>query len=159
MTAPRADAGICERCNRPNCVRFPDPSTDERVCLDCCAVSATQIENVADRYICPRRVEIAAMVRLAPADTWLDRTGKLYCGHCGSLHPLAFMRAVTNNVELGPTDKSYKVYVGRSGGDKFYFQHLSIVDRLVFIDLLNAQVPNIGYPGYFYTRPFFIAPH
>jgi len=156
MTAPRADAGTCENCNRPDRARFPDPNTDMRICLDCCAMFATQIENTVDPFICPRRIEMPSTFRLAPADTWRDDRGKLYCGHCGSLHPLAFMRAVSNGVKLGPTDKSYKVYVGNDA--KFYFQHLSVDDRIVFIELLNAKVPNIGEPGYFYTRPFFIAP-
>lgn len=41
---------------------------------------------------------------------------------------------------------------------KFYFQHLSPeqVDR--FIELHNSQVMKIGYPGHFYTRPFFAQP-
>lgn len=158
MTAPAADTGNCERCNRANCVRFPDPTTDERICLDCCAVSATQITDTIGRFLCPRRIEMPSTFRLDPADTWRRRPGdaELTCSHCGSLHPLAFMRAAANDVELGPTDKSYKVYVGAQG--KFYFQHLSIDDRLVFIELLNAKVPHIGDPGYFYTRPFFIAP-
>lgn len=156
MTAPRADTGTCENCQRPERARFPDPNTDMRICLDCCAESATRIENIVDRFICPRRIEIPSTFKLSAADTWQDRTGKLYCAHCGSLHPLAFMRAVTNDVVLGPTDKSYKVYVGPSGGDKFYFQHLSVDDRMTFIRLLNAKVPNIGHPGHFYTRSFFI---
>jgi hypothetical protein len=158
MTAPRADTGTCENCERPNRARFPDPLTDMRICLDCCAESATRIQDTAGRFICPRRIEIPSTFRLAPADTWQDRFGKLYCAHCGSLHPIAFMRAVANGIELGPTDKSYKIYVGASGGDKFYFQHLSVDDRMTFIQLLNAKVPHFGSPGYLYTRPFFIAP-
>jgi hypothetical protein len=41
---------------------------------------------------------------------------------------------------------------------KFYFQHLSEADQQRFIDHLNAKTMNIGMPGYFYSRPFFIAP-
>lgn len=41
---------------------------------------------------------------------------------------------------------------------KFYFQHLSREQQQRFIDLLNEKKVNIGYPGHFYSRPFFIAP-
>jgi hypothetical protein len=33
------------------------------------------------------------------------------CSYCGSMHPDDFMEAVRNGLEIGPTDKSYKVYV------------------------------------------------
>lgn len=38
---------------------------------------------------------------------------------------------------------------------KFYFQHLSDDEKKRFIELLNAQKINIGYPGHFYVLPFF----
>ena len=41
---------------------------------------------------------------------------------------------------------------------KFYFQHFSEAQCRRFIELLNAKKLNIGEPGYFYRRPFFIAP-
>jgi hypothetical protein len=48
----------------------------------------------------------------------------------------------------------------RSAGEegKFYFQHLSEPQMLEFIAMLNDKTMKIGYPGYFYRRPFFIAP-
>lgn len=41
---------------------------------------------------------------------------------------------------------------------KFYYQHLSQEQRQEFIDMLNDKTMYIGYPGYIYVRPFFIAP-
>jgi hypothetical protein len=128
-----------------------------------------------------------------------------------------FFDAIENSAaELGPTDKSYKVYVtvkdtregqprvvasanydagpeyvkvtaenidslplsawerksafegngrwvmigahGSTRQDKFYFQHLSDEGQKRFIELHNAKRLRIGYPGYFYSRPFFCAP-
>jgi hypothetical protein len=42
--------------------------------------------------------------------------------------------------------------------EKFYFQHLNVSEQQRFVDLLNAGKFNLGYPGRFYVRPFFIAP-
>jgi hypothetical protein len=39
--------------------------------------------------------------------------------------------------------------------DKFYFQHLNEDERTRFVELFNAKALNIGYPGHFYTLPFF----
>lgn len=42
------------------------------------------------------------------------------CSWCGSLHPDIFMaRCEAGDVKLGPTDKSYKVYVHNRGGESF----------------------------------------
>ena len=38
---------------------------------------------------------------------------------------------------------------------KFYYQHLSREQMDEFIELYNTKVMKIGYPGHFYTRPFF----
>lgn len=38
---------------------------------------------------------------------------------------------------------------------KFYFQHLSVAQRREFVTLYNNDALTIGYPGYFYTLPFF----
>lgn len=40
---------------------------------------------------------------------------------------------------------------------KFYFQHLSVDQKKRFVELLNEKKIQIGYPGHFYVRPFFIA--
>jgi hypothetical protein len=42
------------------------------------------------------------------------------CSYCGSLNPAIFMeRLERGDVELGPTDKDYKVYVRNLGGSPF----------------------------------------
>ncbi|HET9554895.1 MAG TPA: hypothetical protein VFP50_18160 [Anaeromyxobacteraceae bacterium] len=53
----------------------------------------------------------------AGLDTWrADGT----CSYCGSLNEATLMaRLEAGDVELTPTDKSYKVYVRNAGGDPF----------------------------------------
>jgi hypothetical protein len=102
---------------------------------------------------CPRRAEIGGVLLradLPEADTWVRGT----CSYCGSIAPDEFMRLAREGVELGPTDKNYKVYVG-SERRKFYFQHLSFGQELEFIELYNTRTLKIGYPGHFYVLPFF----
>lgn len=73
-------------------------------------------------------------------------------------------RLERGDVEVGPTDKSYKVYVRNKGGEtfggrhetKFYFQHLTPLQMQRFVELANAGQIAMGYPGHFYTLPFFI---
>lgn len=138
------------------------------------------------------------------------------CSFCGSLHPDTFMEKIREGWVVGPTDKSYKAYLGQpftadeiaarktgwmagqvaaamraSGATdaeldtywdkemaptctdhdvaKFSYQHLSGDQRGEFVDMLNVAnghlegVPEgtpamrIGYPGYFYAPPFFLA--
>ena len=104
---------------------------------------------------CPRRSEGPGYDKV-DADSWRDdRT----CSYCGSLHPDDFMALAAGGTMLDPTDKPYKVYVKgvtTNGSGKFYFQHLSAEQQRQFVDLLNSKTLNIGYPGHFYTRPFFI---
>ena len=106
------------------------------------------------------------------------------CSYCGSLNPTTFMaRLRAGDIELGPTDKGYKVYVRNSGGQlfsrqrridndhsndrtkwiwemqfveqtKFYFQHLDNANQEEFIQIVNKGT-KIGYPGHFYTLPYF----
>ena len=111
------------------------------------------------------------------------------CSHCGSFDPdLLMARLEAGDVELGPTDKSYKVYLRNKGGapflqhyrncpkdakctgpddcthwvtretssGKFYFQHLSAEQKTRFVELLNDKRLHIGYPGHFYSLPFFL---
>ena len=87
------------------------------------------------------------------SDHWRpDRT----CSYCGSISPAALFEAIDAGEELGPTDKSYKVYVGR--GRKFYFQHFSDENKALFIALFNEGKVKIREPGYFYVLPFFVKP-
>lgn len=104
---------------------------------------------------CPRRSEVPSTFKLPEQDEWRD--GR--CSFCGSLSPEKFFAAIEAGVELGPTDKNYKVYVdfgahGSSG--KFYFQHLDEAQKRHFVELLNAKTLTIGYPGHFDVQPFFV---
>lgn len=66
----------------------------------------------ATEHRCPRRVEspIADRTFKGP-DRWERRDGVRRCSYCGSMHPEDLFMAIGDRVELGPTDKSYKVYV------------------------------------------------
>lgn len=84
------------------------------------------------------------------------------CSYCGSMNNDYFMKRLeAGDVEVGPTDKSYKVYVNNRGGEpfsaiKFYFQHLTPDQMRRFVELANEGAIAMGYPGHFYTLPFFI---
>lgn len=79
------------------------------------------------------------------------------CSYCGSLHPDDLFALITIGLELGPTDKSYKMYVSGSGfWGKFYFQHFDENHRVKFVDALNDASTKIGVPGHFYTMPYFL---
>lgn len=139
-------------------------------------------------HICPRRGE-GPVIPGYPSEDHFREDGT--CSFCGSLAPDEFMRRVeVGDVELGPTDKSYKVYVENKGGapfkmtyrqcppgatctgpsdcthwvtvergeQKFYFQHLSVEQRIRFVELLDTGALKLGYPGRFYALPFFMRP-
>lgn len=64
---------------------------------------------MSEEHMCPRRSEGPAFTK--GPDTWIERDGYPCCSFCGSLKPSAFFEAIEVGAELGPTDKSYKVYV------------------------------------------------
>lgn len=108
--------------------------------------------------LCPSEPAPGGPFKLGGNTFWRDDNT---CSYCGSLSEDAFFAAIEKGCELGPTDKDYKVYVGGQkvgGTGKFYFEHMSEAGKHKFIDLLNAKKINIGAPGRFYVRPFFIAP-
>lgn len=108
-------------------------------------------ETIAtEQFICPRSNE-GPSVNGGKAE-WRPNDG--CCSYCGSMSEANFFAAIENGAELGPTDKSYKVYVGGRG--KFYFQHLSDEGKQRFIDLWNKNGLKISAPGHFYVTPFFI---
>lgn len=152
--------------------------------------------NVPERILCPRRAESFREVKEGESDGFREDDDT--CRYCGSLNPDTFMaRLEAGDVELDPTDKSYKIYVRNRGGapfkqtfrdcyeqpwtgkvkepkctgpddcthwvtrdtndTKFYFQHLSADQQRRFIELHNEKRLHIGYPGHFYSRPFFCA--
>lgn len=181
------------------------------------------------KFTCGRRGDpLAFGAGTEGEDIWRAERGGSYhmgptCSYCGSISQDAFFAAIEDGAEIGPTDKSYKVYVemanpdpdamrvvaGSSGdenpgyGDyckrerdltpeeadlahrcgwgtlrdlatsdhwicfgpsgpvkhgKFYFQHLDDAGKDRFIELHNAKKIKIGYPGHFYTPPFFARP-
>jgi hypothetical protein len=146
---------------------------------------------------CPRRDENPSSDQVFPGpDHWravrnpgggMIGDNERTCSYCGSMHPDDFMAiAAAGTAELGPTDKSYKVYVEHDGfHGKFYFQHLSEDQRREFVDVYNARPKRlysdteyepgtfgrpkftlapgcpetgmaVGYPGHFYRLPFFM---
>lgn len=78
------------------------------------------------RQTCPRRMaDLGPWQREEGLDEWrADRgvigQGKvgLSCSFCGSLHPDRFMELVREGWIVGPTDKSYKAYLGKPRTDE-----------------------------------------
>lgn len=67
--------------------------------------------------ICPRRSESVFGLRKEKADTWREDDT---CSYCGSVNPDTLMtRLEAGDIEIGPTDKSYKIYVHNAGGAAF----------------------------------------
>lgn len=127
-------------------------------------------DDATIKHVCPRRFEsIFGSVNIedeTPTDIWrlnpseppgIVGAGQRCCSYCGSMHPDDLFAAIERGDELGPTDKNYKLYVGKSPGHKFYFLHLSQSQQLQFVDLANSRKLNIGYPGHFYVMPFFMS--
>jgi len=111
--------------------------------------------------VCPRREEVsAALSRYPDEDKWELRADVHHCSFCGSINPEDLLAMMHNGCTLGPTDKSYKVYVSTANHShlKFYFQHFNAEQQIRFIALLNnkPRTFTIEYPGYFYRLPFFI---
>lgn len=116
--------------------------------------------------MCPRRNEVANPY--SASDHWREDDT---CSFCGSLNPeliLEWMR--TGQCSLGPTDKSYKVYIKKTdgtkhsrGADKFYFMHFNEDQMQEFIRIYNLRPRpfEIDYPGKFYVLPYFVTygPH
>jgi len=107
--------------------------------------------DMSESHLCPRREESNVVFKLPESDEWREDGT---CSYCGSMNPTEFMKQTTEGIELGPTDKSYKVYVGKA--QKFYFMHLTEDQKQRFVVLLNTQQLNIAYPGHFYVLPYFI---
>jgi hypothetical protein len=118
----------------------------------------SEIETTVPTHVCPRGEE-------SPHGPIREMSLKAHyrggrCSYCGSMSEDDFFSAVDAGAEIGPTDKSYKVYVTGAGHShaKFYFQHLSDSGRDKFIDAVNAKRMKFGFPGHLYVMPFFCAP-
>ncbi|MGO7779469.1 hypothetical protein ACC717_04975 [Rhizobium ruizarguesonis] len=66
---------------------------------------------MSEEFLCPRRAEGVPAFAADTKDSWRERDGYLCCSYCGSLNNDQFFQAIEVGAELGPTDKSYKVYV------------------------------------------------
>lgn len=66
---------------------------------------------MSEEHMCPRRSEGVRAFAANTKDSWRSRDGYQCCSYCGSLKNEAFFEAIEAGAELGPTDKSYKVYV------------------------------------------------
>lgn len=82
------------------------------------------------------------------------------CSYCGGLNPDIVLERIEKGCSVDPTDKNYKIYVSKTpnsySNDKTYFYHFSDEQKYRFIELYNKTKIAIGYPGYFYTTPYFI---
>lgn len=80
-------------------------------------------------FTCPRRVEDGtdqddSPLVMSGANKDEYRPPDNTCTYCGSFNPDTLMqRLEAGDVELGPTDKSYKVYVRNMGGENFKQTH------------------------------------
>jgi hypothetical protein len=73
-----------------------------------------------NQWKCPRRSEshFGSSPAFARENDYDERDDS--CHYCGSLNPNTFMeRLEAGDVELGSTDKNYKVYVHNAGGEAF----------------------------------------
>ncbi len=82
---------------------------------------------------CPRRKEAFRQFGDPAHDKWHDIDNT--CSYCGSLNPEYLMERIRRgDVELGPTDKNYKVYVKNLGGEKFKHTHGELTEEKVVVD-------------------------
>ena len=81
----------------------------------------TPVPAPAKSFQCPRRGEnpLGDLSAYPVPDNDYDQRDDS-CSYCGSLDPVTFMaRVEAGTVELGATDKNYKVYVRNAGGEPF----------------------------------------
>lgn len=106
---------------------------------------------------CPRRVESFSYPQTVNVYDGWDTEGT--CTYCGSLDASSFLDLLASGYILVPTDKNYKAYVeapDKSGYiGKFYYQHFTHEQRILFIEMYNEQRIKFGTPGYLYVRPYF----
>jgi hypothetical protein len=86
-------------------------------------------------------------------DYWNDAH---QCSFCSSLRPSKLFELLEKGVGLEPTDRNYKVYLDSPDRARVYFHHFSEDDKKKFTQLMLEKKIKIGYPGYFYTLPFFM---
>lgn len=118
-------------------------------------------------FTCPRRIaeghadENGPFVFDGPNRDSYDRPSMgssdlMGCSYCGSVSGEDFIRVVREHTVVGPTDKSYKLYLDDHHA-KFYMHHLTPKQGDEFIALWNAGEVNWGYPGAPYVQLY--VPH
>jgi len=121
-----------------------------------------------ERFHCPRRVENDNLPGSPfwtarndkPQDTFEGGRGLIGqsrgCSYCGSLPGDDFMELVRAGALLSSTYKDYKVYVDAPVSAKFYFQHLTIEQRVEFVDLYRTRKVAFSPHDGFQVLPFFM---
>lgn len=93
----------------------------------------------------------AGDVRLAPT----DKNYKVYVeNEGGTQFKQTYRDCSGKECNKGPDECTHWV-TREVSHSKFYFQHLSDEQKDRFITLLNEKKLKLGYPGYFYSIPFF----
>lgn len=129
----------------PGCEQFPVPDPAPK-------------PDTIGTFMCPRRGDVNLVFKLPAMDFIRSERGT--CSYCGSMDADAFMaRVEAGTIEIGTTDKDYKVYVHGEGikAIKFYFQHLSVEQRMRFVELMNEKRIKFEGGQGFYVKPFFVA--
>lgn len=106
-------------------------------------------------WTCPRRRESFVAARDENVDYWRRGTDGTSCSYCGSMQPDRVFECIEAGMQITPTDKNYKVYVG--GHRKAYFQHFDEAEKKRFIALFNSKKMKLAYPGHFYVAPYFMS--
>lgn len=89
-------------------------------------------------HLCPHRVE-SNMSHAREGRDWFEkRDGHDCCSYCGSLSQGEFFTAIDKGAELGPTDKSYKVYVNLPSANPDELRVISVANHKP----AGADMPN-----------------
>ena len=67
------------------------------------------------------------------------------------------MRGRELSIPFEPGDWVRKASEPATRQTKFYFNHLSPAQKQKFVDMLNEHRMKLDYPGYFYTKPYFVS--
>lgn len=114
---------------------------------------------------CPRRMgETGPWPHEEGQDVWRQGTFGPSCSFCGSLHPDRFMELLREGWIVGPTDKSYKAYLGkpltgdeREQGRAEWVDHMSPLgseDRVALAEMWDREhaFPQCGQEAKFYYQ-------
>lgn len=128
--------------------------------------------NAKHYFSCPMRMVDGSLIPNAADQPRIDSyvrdevTRCEHCSYCGSVDGDVFMRAIELWAQIVPTDKDDKVYVTAEIDDDnadlaclqkatFLFHHLNEKQKERFLELYHAGRLNFGYPGVFFTLPYF----